>query len=49
MSNWFRKNTYSRRLLNFYSNHPLQHKIRIVKNLVDSAILLLDKIFQSQN
>ena len=48
-TNWFRKNTYSGRFLNYFSNHPLQHKIGIIKNLVDSAILLPDKSFHNGN
>ena len=48
-TNWFRKNTYSGRFLNYFSNHPLQHKIGIIKNLVDSAILFADKSFHNEN
>ena len=48
-TNWFRKNTYSGRFLNYFSNHPLQHKIGIIKNLVDSAILLAGKSFRNEN
>lgn len=29
-TNWCRKSTYSGRLLNFYSNHPIQHTIGII-------------------
>ena len=32
-----------------FSNHPIQHKIKIIKNLVDSAILLSNKIYHGDN
>ena len=48
-TNWFRKNTYSGRFLNYFSNHPLRHKIGIMKNLVDPAILLADNSFHNEN
>ena len=48
-TNWFRKNTYCGRFINYFSNHPLQHKIGIIKNLVDSAILLAEKSFHNEN
>ena len=38
VTNWFRKNTFSGRYLNFLSNHPFKQKIAIIKNLVDTAI-----------
>ena len=38
VSNWYRKSTYSCRVLNFISNHPFQNKVAIIKNLVDRAV-----------
>ena len=49
VTNWFRKNTYSSRYLNFHSNHPFQQKIAIIKNLVDTAILLSSEKFHEEN
>jgi len=37
---WFHKETFSGRLLSFYSNHPLCQKIRIIYSLIDRAVLL---------
>ena len=44
-TNWFRKETFSGRFLNYFSLHPLHQKIGIIKNLVYSAILLSDNKF----
>ena len=30
VSNWYRKSTYSGRMLNFISNHPFQNKVTII-------------------
>jgi len=38
--NWFHKKTFSRRVLSYLSNHLHCHKIGIIYNLVDRAILL---------
>ena len=48
VSNWYRKSTYSVRLLNFISNHPFQNKVAIIKNLVDRAVCLSHESFQSE-
>ena len=48
-TNLYGKNTFSGRFLNYFSNHPIQHKINIIKNLVDSAILLSNKIYHFDN
>ena len=40
VSNWYRKSTYSGRMLNFISNHPFQNKVAIIKNLLDRAVCL---------
>ena len=49
LTNWHRKPTYSGRVLNYLSNHPMQHKIAIIKNLTDKSIKLADKEFQPNN
>ena len=48
VSNWYRKSTYSGRMLNFISNHPFQNKVAI-KNLVDRAVCLSHESFHSEN
>ena len=48
-TNWYRKNTFSGRSLNYCSNHPIQYKFKIIKNLVDSTILLSNKIVHVDN
>ena len=48
-TNWHRKNTFSGKYLNYFSNHPLQQKIAIIKNLVDTAILLSHEKFHDEN
>ena len=48
-TNWFRKNTFSDRYLNFPSNHLFKQKIAIIKNLVDAAILLSYEKFHDEN
>ena len=49
VSNWYRKNTYSGRVLNFSSNHPFQNKVAIIKNLVHRAVCLSHESFHSEN
>lgn len=47
-TNWFRIQTYSGTYLNYdyfnydYFNYSIEHKIGIVRNIVDSVILLAD-------
>ena len=48
-TNWHRKNMFSGRYLNYFSNIPLQQKIAIIKNLVDTAILLSQEKFHEEN
>ena len=40
---------YSGTYLNFHSNHPSHQKIAIIKNLVDTAILLPHEKFHEKN
>ena len=49
VSNWYRKSTYSGRMLNFISYHPFQNKIAIIKNLVDRAVCFSHESFHSEN
>ncbi|XP_071573819.1 uncharacterized protein [Temnothorax nylanderi] len=49
LTNWYRKQTFSGRYTNFYSNHPLKYKLNTITSLVDRAILLSDKRFHSNN
>ena len=49
VSNWYRKSTYSSRMLNFISNYPFQNKVAIIKNLVDRAVCLSHKSFHLEN
>lgn len=47
--NWYRKPTWSGRLVNFNSNNPISQKKAVVKNLVDRAIKVSDSEFHTQN
>ena len=49
VSNWYRKSTYSRRLLNLTLNHTFHNKIAVIKNLVDGAVCLSHESFHSEN
>ena len=49
ITNWFRKQTLSDRVINYSSNHPTQQKKNIVFNLVDRAILLSHHEFHHEN
>ena len=45
VSNWYRKSTYSGRLLNSILSHSFQNKVTIIKNLVDTAVCLSHESF----
>ena len=49
ITNWFRKQTSSDRVINYSSNHPTQQKKNIVFNLFDRAILLSHHEFHHEN
>jgi len=46
---WFQKETFSGRILSFYSNHPNCHKIGTIYNLIDRATLLSHPKFHQKN
>ena len=46
ISNWYRKSTFSGRMLNFISNHPFQNKVAIIKNVVDRDVCLMNHSIQ---
>lgn len=48
-TNWYRKATYSGRVLNYHSSHSYNQKVAIVYNLIDSAIGLSDASYHSEN
>lgn len=49
ITNWYRKDTWSGRYLNFYSYTPLKYKMSVITALVDRAILLSDPQFHETN
>ena len=49
ITDWFQKPSSSGRMINYLSNHPIQHKKDIVYNLVDRALLLSEKMFHNKN
>ena len=49
ITNWYRKDVWPGRYLNFYSNHSLSNKIGIIYSLTDRAILLSHYKFHSEN
>lgn len=49
ITNWYQKETFSGRVLHFYSYHPIHQKRAMVFNLVDKAVLLADKDFHFDN
>lgn len=49
ITDWFKKPTSSDRMINYFSDHPIQQKKNIVFNLVDRAISLSHSAFHSDN
>lgn len=49
LTNWYRKPTYSGRVLHFYSYNPIVQKEAIISNMVDKAILLSNERFHPDN
>ena len=48
-TDWYRKDTYSGRFINFLSNHPKTQKAAIIKSSIDSATLLSHPSFHENN
>jgi len=46
---WFHKSTYSGRLLNFHSKHPMSQKRGIITNSTDKILLLSNPEFHQKN
>ena len=46
---WFHKDTYSGRYLNFNSHHPLAHKRGVIYGLVDKVFQITSPIFHKKN
>ena len=46
---WYQNPTFSGKLLNFNSNHPIHQKISSIFGLIDKSILLSDKKFHIKN
>jgi len=46
---WFQKETFSERILSYYSNHLVCHKIDTIYNLIDRAILLSHPKYHQKN
>jgi len=46
---WFYKETFSGRVLSYFSNHPHCHKIGTIYKLVDRAVLLSHPSYQQKN
>lgn len=47
---WYQKPTLSAHMLNFNSNHPMTHKVEMVKILVNRLIEISDKeVFHIKN
>jgi len=49
MFDWYHKPTYSGRLLNFHSKHPMIHKKGVITNMVDKVLILSHPEFQEKN
>lgn len=48
-TNWFRKQIWSGRYLNFESFHYFSYKLSLVNSLTDRAVLLSDESFHKEN
>ena len=49
ITNWYHKPSWSGRYINFISAHPMQHKVGLIKGLIDRAVLLADPEFRPAN
>jgi len=48
-TNWYHKDTWSKKYLNYFSNHPISYKRSMISGLVDRAILLSNEEFHNDN
>jgi len=46
---WYHKPSFSRRLLNFHSQHPITHEKGVVTSLIDKVLSLSHPDFQQKN
>jgi len=49
VTNWYTKDIWSERYINYFSNCPLKYKVNTIYNLVDRAINLSEKRFHTSN
>lgn len=49
VTNWYRKPTWSGRVLNYMSHHPSNQKVAMVYSLVDQAVDLSNQKFHQEN
>jgi len=49
ITDWYQKKTSSGRYLSFHSNHPINHKVGTINNLIDRAVKLSHPSFHSKN
>lgn len=49
LTNWYTKSSYSGRLLNFRSNHPISTKVGIIKGLLNRVYSLSHPVFHQNN
>ena len=48
-TNWYQKPMWSGRFLNYHSHHPLNYKINVINNLIDSGVALAHKKLHTEN
>ena len=49
ITDWYQKQTFSGRYLNYFSQHPLCNKRAIIYSLINRVFKLSDKIFHRKN
>jgi len=49
MFDWYHKPTFSGRLLNYHSKHPMMHKRGVITSLIDKVLLLSHPEYQQKN
>ncbi|XP_050315966.1 uncharacterized protein LOC126750390 [Anthonomus grandis grandis] len=48
-TDWYQKPTFSERILNYFSEHPMTHKINVIKNLKHRCLRLSSPEYQRKN